>query len=464
MSRPQVPRRRDWAFVAWVAFVLVALVVFTAMVTAWAVRHAVANGKYLSPAQRQFVLAVAGFPGELRAAVWQLADVLERSPRALFFDRRAAEKPHWVRSFPSKADPGYLLLSGLDPTVHHSTVRLIRISDGAEVAKWDPDWTAIYARITDKRFAPRGSPTNARALNPLLLAGGDIVFGTNNALIRLGPCARTPVWLLDEPMHHSNDFAEDSVWSPSIASDGFADNPYLRDRLRDDAIARTSLDGRLLERRSMAGILRRNGFSVLLFGMGGDALQTDPVHLNEIRVARADTAYWKRGDLLLSARNLSSVFLYRPSTDKIIWHKMGPWLNQHDADFVDDHRISVFDNNVYGGAPKDQPFVAKGDINRVFVYDFATDALTQPFEALLAQAKPVTFSEGRARMLPDGGLFLEETNFGRHLRFTRDQLLWSRVNDYDKDHVGVLAWSRYLTAEEAAPALQSLEKRQCAKP
>jgi len=42
--------------------------------------------------------------------------------------------------------------------------------------------------------------------------------------------------------------------------------------------------------------------------------------------------------------------------------------------------------------------------------------------------------------------------------------LWSRVNDYDKDHVGVLAWSRYLTAEEAAPALQSLEKRQCAKP
>jgi len=167
---------------------------------------------------------------------------------------------------------------------------------------------------------------------------------------------------------------------------------------------------------------------------------------------------------LLSARNLSSVFLYRPSTDKIIWHKMGPWLNQHDADFVDDHRISVFDNNVYGGAPKDQPFVAKGDINRVFVYDCATDALTQPFEAQLAQAKPVTFSEGRARMLPDGGLFLEETNFGRHLRFTRDQLLWSRVNDYDKDHVGVLAWSRYLTAEEAAPALQSLEKRQCAKP
>jgi hypothetical protein len=195
--------------------------------------------------------------------------------------------------------------------------------------------------------------------------------------------------------------------------------------------------------------------------MSGQLLQTDPIHLNEIRVARRDSPYWKRGDMLLSARHLSTVFLFRPSTRKILWYKTGPWLNQHSVDFVGDHRISVFDNNVYGGAPKDQPFLREGDINRVYVYDFATGELSEPFAELLAKAKPVTLSEGRSRILPDGGLFLEESNFGRILRFSSDRLMWSLVNDYDKDHVGVLNWSRYLTAEEAKPALEALAKRQC---
>jgi hypothetical protein len=192
-------------------------------------------------------------------------------------------------------------------------------------------------------------------------------------------------------------------------------------------------------------------------------LQTDPIHLNEIRAAPSDTAYWKKGDLLLSARHLSTVFLYRPSTGKIVWHRMGPWLNQHSADFVDDHRISVFDNNVFGGAPSHQPFLEAGQNNRVFVYDFAKDELSQPYQELLAKAKPVTLSEGRARVLPDGGLFVEESNFGRILRFMPDRLLWSFVNDYDKDRIGILSWSRYLTAEEAAVPLKALAGLPCAK-
>jgi hypothetical protein len=35
-----------------------------------------------------------------------------------------------------------------------------------------------------------------------------------------------------------------------------------------------------------------------------------------------------------------------------------------------------------------------------------------------------------------------------HLRFEKDRLLWSRVNDYDKDKIGLVTWSRYLTQPE----------------
>ena len=144
-----------------------------------------------------------------------------------------------------------------------------------------------------------------------------------------------------------------AVWVPSVAHDGFPDNPWLRDKIRDDALAHVSLDGRLLERpihRSYPAGQRSGGAGWLL----RDSNYHDPIHLNQIRVARQDTRYWHRGDLLLSARHLSMVFLYRPSTNKIIWRKTGPWMNQHSAEFVDDHRISVFNNNVIQALPQKQ--------------------------------------------------------------------------------------------------------------
>jgi len=157
------------------------------------------------------------------------------------------------------------------------------------------------------------------------------------------------------------------------------------------------------------------------------------------------------------------LFLYRPSTNKIIWYQTGPWMNQHSVDFVDDHRISVLNNNVVSGPNifKEGMFVNSRDTNQVMVYDFDTGQILQPFAALLAQARPRSSTGGRARILPDGGLFLEENNFGRLLRFTKDRLLWAFVNDYDDKRIGVVAWSRYLTAEEASIPLRALEKRKC---
>ena len=248
----------------------------------------------------------------------------------------------------------------------------------------------------------------------------------------MSACGTSATWVLDALMHHSVEKAlDDGVWAPSVSDEAFSDNPWLRAHLRPDALAHVSLDGRLLERRSFADVLEANGLRPLLLGTSGLRMNEDPLHLNEIAVARGDGRAWQRGDLLVSARHLSTVFLYRPSTNRIIWHRQGPWLNQHAAQFVDDHRISVFDNHVFGGAPDEAPFVRQGETNRVLVYDFDTDTVNEPFAALLAEARPMTLTEGRARLLPDGGLFVEDTTNGRLLRFTADRLLWSRVNDFE---------------------------------
>ena len=42
-----------------------------------------------------------------------------------------------------------------------------------------------------------------------------------------------------------------------------------------------------------------------------------------------------KNDLVISLRNLSTILVYRPST-KIKWLKTGPWINNHDAQYLGD--------------------------------------------------------------------------------------------------------------------------------
>jgi hypothetical protein len=452
-------------FRLWLAGLVLLAWVATVLGTAHLVLQASRRDPSRLDARSSFVLAVANYPHLLAQALRETAGGAVGEPTTLLVSRAAVERPWWVRRFPAPEDPGYLLFSGVDAERKQSAVRLVRIADGAVLGRWDPDWKVLHAKATPKAWSPSFAYTDMRAFHPLLLDDGSIVFNTEESMVRMPACGTSATWVLDALMHHSVEKdADDSVWAPSVSDQPYSDNPWLRAHLRPDALAHVSLDGRLLERRSFADILEANGLRALLLGTSGLRMNEDPIHLNEIVVAPQDGRFWQRGDLLVSARHLSTVFLYRPSTNRILWHRQGPWLNQHAARFLDDHRISVFDNYVFGGAPDDAPFVMQGETNRVLVYDFDTSTVSEPFAALLAAAKPATLTEGRARLLPDGGLFVEDTNNGRLLRFTADRLLWSRVNDFDKTRIGFLSWSRYLTADEAAAPLRALAAGPCAAP
>lgn len=453
----------DWPFWLWLAAAMSVVLIAVVIVTAWSVRHAFAGGNRLSDSQVRFVMEVSKFPSNVYTAILQVRSLIENEPLAFLRDRKRTEQPQWIRRFPAPEDSGYLLLPNVDSVSKRFVVELIRISDGKQVSRWTPDWEAIINKNLANKFTTMLNLSTVGPVHPLLLADGDIIFNTTSvsALVRQGPCSSKPIWMLDDEVSHSIelDETEGAVWVPSVSHDGFPENTWLQERIKDDALAHVSIDGRLLEKRSFSRILRDNGLQALLLGISSQ--KEDLIHLNQIKVARQSSPYWQRGDLLISARRLSTVFLYRPSTNKIVWHQTGPWMNQHSVDFVDDHRISVYDNNIIINLPAAHSFLVPGDTNHVLVYDFGTKQISQPYSTLLAEARPVTITGGRARVLPDGGLFIEETERGRHLRFTKDRLLWSRVNDYDDQHIAISNWARYLTAEEASIPIKALAARHC---
>jgi hypothetical protein len=152
-----------------------------------------------------------------------------------------------------------------------------------------------------------------------------------------------------------------------------------------------------------------------------------------------------KGDLLISLRNRSTVFLYRCSTNKILWLKTGPWLNQHDPEFIDSVRIGVFGNNILRIFSEDR--LVDG-YNEEYIFNFKTNATTTPYTEFLKKAKVSTTSQGRANVLPSGDLFVEETNNNRLLRGNTKDIIWQYVDRIDEHSVAVLSWSRFITKEQ----------------
>jgi hypothetical protein len=77
--------------------------------------------------------------------------------------------------------------------------------------------------------------------------------------------------------------------------------------------------------------------------------------------------------------------------------------------------------------------------------------------------KPRTITAGRARVLEDASMFIEEANNSRLFKLnSKGQLMWSYINTYDANNLGSISWSRYLKNKELH-AIVKVEKMKCTK-
>ncbi len=436
------------------------------MLTAWITKLAYIGDDRLSSGQQKIAQQVASLPHDIRIVVLALKEKSTGDPNRLLVRKPEIRSSKWIDSFPCPEDSGFLLFSGLDSSSKKCNIRLIRISDGKVLKVWNPNWDEIEQAARKKSLPFFNGTINPIANHPLPLDDGSIVFNTDGLTIQLGSNADSKAVIVPAYSHHSieRDLEDNWVVTVSAATGFYSDNKYLNRRIIDDSLLRLNLVDHRQENRSFSKILFDNGLDSLIFGHNGiRSISEDLIHLNQIQVAHEDGAMWKRGDQLISARHLSAIFIYRPASNSIIWHKTGPWKNQHSVHFVNQDTIALLDNNVFGydrEVDREKNFVNKKDINRVFVVKFnnGNQYITEPFKELLEMdvARPQTVTQGRIRVLPDGGLFLEETNYGRHLRFGNGKLMWSRINHYDDSRVGYLGWSRYLTSEEGSAFLSKI--------
>jgi hypothetical protein len=211
--------------------------------------------------------------------------------------------------------------------------------------------------------------------------------------------------------------AQDKVRHP-----GFFNNEYFF----DNTIEILNPRGELLDKISVfASFLNSNYSSLLDFSriVGRNFVMNgirDPFHTNTIEVFDGSQAHhsslFKKGNILISMRNLCTVAIIDPVTRHIVWTIGGIWFWQHQPVLLGNKRMLVFDNN---------PRLWNLDnFSRILEFDPFTKQVYWQYKGS-KQAPFYSSLQGSVQRLPNGNTLISESDYGRVFEVNREkEMVW----------------------------------------
>ena len=342
---------------------------------------------------------------------------------------------------------GYLLVSRY--VEDRSITELIHIKSKKILNTWEPNINKLIdmSNQSDELTNLRIDRNQSRfmILDPALLENGDLIFQHDSPIYKVDICSNY-ILMLDSYFHHSINVDENqNIWGLGRK---------LNRGFYDDTIKKASKDlKKIMFEKSVFDILVENNLDMYFASSYG----FDPVHVNDVEIVKKDGKFWKKNDLFISIRNLSLIILYRPDENKVIWHKQGPWTAQHDVDVLyDKNSISIFDNNLD---------ITKAEVvgsNDIKIFNFENGITSSPYKEGLLREKVTTIGGGVHRILTNGNLFIEESNNGRILMFSKNNdLIWEYINKADDGKLRSLGWSSYYNYDEIKKLLDKKYFKKC---
>ena len=322
--------------------------------------------------------------------------------------------------------------------------------DNETVHKWNIDWFKIWsdAKHLPENDIPKEKP-GTHIQGAIVLENGDLVFNFEYlGLVRINREGKV-VWRLPYQTHHSIHKHDDgNLWicGRKYRTEKNPSLPHLVPPFYEETILEVTPEGKILREWNIADILRKNGYTGLLYQgtlnnestqiKGDDFLlgSDDILHLNDVEPfsAKLQEGFFNQGDVLVSLRNINTVFVFNVETEKIKFISIGQFVRQHDPDFIDGNTFSVFDNN-NNSAPQ-------GDLrqSRITIVSAQDNTNKVYFEG--TSEKPFfTNVMGKHQWLPNGNLLITETMSGKGFEIDRQgEVVWQYINYVDKGIVGIV--------------------------
>ena len=357
-------------------------------------------------------------------------------------------------------DGDWVLLSGFFG--ESNEIRLIR-RDGSIVNRWQLSFSKIFE---DKSFlsAPPSTDWNADTHGALILPDGSIVFNFDyNGSAKIDACGSV-LWTVPHQTHHSIERAEaGGFWVPGqqFIDDGKTRYPPFSPPIAVNTIVRLSDSGQIVKQISVPELFYKNDLEAVLTSVAtyyeprrADSWNREIVHLNKIDELTSDLVgdfpMFEQGDLLLSLRNLNMALVVDPDTEVIKWWRIGPWLRQHDAEYMRGGKIAVFNNNIYlhtaFESQQDRTTKKTGlDVPRVSNI-IAADPGDGSYEILYGSVPGQEFlsvTRGKVEITAGNGLLITEFDGGRVFETdSAGRIIWEYINRYDEDEVSEITEAR----------------------
>jgi hypothetical protein len=145
----------------------------------------------------------------------------------------------------------------------------------------------------------------------------------------------------------------------------------------------------------------------------------DLLHTNSVKVLRRNLAakfpLFQAGQVLLSLRNRDTVAVLDRPTRRVVWAAQGIWQAQHDATFLDNGHLLVYDN------------LGSRRGTRILEYDPQTQAFPWAYTNENARSFKASF-HGMKQRLPNGNTLIVDPDNRRLFEVTQDkELVWETI-------------------------------------
>ena len=285
------------------------------------------------------------------------------------------------------------------------------------------------------------------------------------------------LWSCADNVHHDFDIADDGTiyaLSQHISREPIPEVRSIEPPYLTDDLLILSPDGRELQKISLLDALVRSPYCEMLLTVHtdstgphttaaapADASSTDPLedqshplppmvtergdvlHANSVKLLKPSLAskfpLFKEGQILLSFCRINAIAVLDVPSRTIVWAARGIWAAQHDAEFLDNGHILLYDNL---GLPQ-----------HTRVLEFDPVHLSYPWSSTHSSMKPFYAPHrGMKQPLPNGNMLIVDPNGDRLIELDRTNApVWEYVYPPDPDYPNMPehvtgAW-RYSPAE-----------------
>ena len=351
------------------------------------------------------------------------------------FIKKARYEGEGVTTFlPDETYDGVTLIASMWD--HTNGMDLIDM-DGSVIHSWRVSFNEIWPEAP--HFEDKISDWDTDIHGVLLYPNGDVIFNFEySGLVKIDKNSNV-IWKLPHQTHHSiYEDADGNLWVPGKKrlTEPVKRLPLLKPPIIEEFILKISPEGKILKELSILDVFYNSGEEALLSANGASSVERvggDLTHINDIEILEESIAnkfpQFKAGDIMVSMRHLNLVVVIDAVTEKIKWSMTGPYIRQHDPDFLDNGQILVFDNR----------FDAKGGKvlggSRILSIDPRTREVNVVYEGN-DKNRFYTGARGKQQRLPNGNILIVEQGAGRAFEVTPSgKMVWSYINRYDEDEV-----------------------------